>query len=932
MYTDVLQSAFGGCDSTVTTQLTVNPSYQINQTLVICEGESIVVGGNTYTTSGNYADDLFSVNGCDSIVTTALTVVSSLSVTQSFTFCEGESVTVGTQVYTQTGNYLDTLQSAAGNGCDSIVTTSIVVYPATVTQQNLSVCEGESITVGNNQYNQTGSYTDNLQTLNGCDSTVLTNLTVLAGVSAQAADLAICAGQSSQLLAQGAQQYVWSPADGLSATNIADPIATPSQTTTYTVTGTSQTSNLIFNGDFELGNTGFSSNYTYSHNDVGPQAMYDITDNAMNAHPLAAPCTDHTSGTGNFMVVNGAGIPNTTVWQQTVAVQPQTDYIFSAWVTNWSSIQFNLSNLQFSVNGQLLGNVFQPLPQQCQWQQFYIVWNSGNANTAVIRLVNQNLVVGGNDFGLDDIHFSRICTSTAIVEVIVSQPVVQVISPTICQGETFTVGNTQYSQSGSYSNTFPNLNGCDSTVLTDLTVLPVFQTTQALVLCEGESIIVGNHVYTQPGIFVDSLNTLAGCDSIVTTSITLHPLAFTQQGFSICQGESIVVGNNTYTLSGNYVDILQTWQGCDSTVTTSITVLPVTTTVQEFTLCEGESIVVGSNTYSVNGNYADTLQTWQGCDSTVLTSLTVLPTYFQTLDVTVCEGESYVLGNQAYSQTGNYIANLQSALGGCDSIVQLALTVTALDADLSAASPLCFGDENGSLSITQVTGGIEPYIFSINDTAYFSPNTTYPNLPGGDYLLWIEDANGCRKAIPFSLDEPNELQFSLPELLQIDLGNNAQLLPTLNFFPDSIAWSPAEGLSCADCLEPHASPNVTTTYYLWAQDENGCPVEGQIQVVVKKDRNIYAPNVFSPNGDGINDNFLLFSGSSVEAIRRLLIFDRWGGIVFEGAYLTLNEPAHGWDGTHRGLPVNSGVFAWFAEVEFVDGEVEVLKGDVTVVR
>ncbi|MBK9016266.1 MAG: gliding motility-associated C-terminal domain-containing protein [Saprospiraceae bacterium] len=326
------------------------------------------------------------------------------------------------------------------------------------------------------------------------------------------------------------------------------------------------------------------------------------------------------------------------------------------------------------------------------------------------------------------------------------------------------------------------------------------------------------------------------------------------------------------------------------------------------------------------------LQTWQGgCDSTVTTALTVFSAYLQALELHLCEGETYLLGNHEYGQTGIFSDTLQ-ATRGCDSIVQLTLTVSVLDASLSTVSPICFGDENGSLTVTQAMGGIEPYIFSINVTAYFSPNTLFPNLPGGAHILWVEDGEGCRKALPFSLDEPLELQLSLPEILQIELGDSVQLSPEINFFPDSITWSPVEGLDCADCLEPVARPLETTTYHLWVQDENGCPAVGQIQIIVRKERKIYAPNVFSPNGDGSNDGFTMFADGSVKVIRSLRIFNRWGGQVFEGGYLTPNEPSQGWDGMHQGKPVNPGVFVWFAEVEFVDGKVEVFKGDLTVVR
>ncbi|MBK8564413.1 MAG: hypothetical protein IPN76_14025 [Saprospiraceae bacterium] len=244
---------------------------------------------------------------------------------------------------------------------------------------SVTLCPGESYTVGSHSYTQTGAYLDTLVSL-PCDTVRLTNLTVLAGVSASADDLHICAGESSQLLAQGGQSYTWSPAVGLSATDVPNPIAMPSQTTTYTVTGTSQTANLIFNGDFELGNVGFASSYTYNPINIGAQSVYALPTDVNDVHSFAAHCHDHTTGAGKLMAVNGSGTPNTIVWEQTVPVQPQVDYIFSAWVTNWSSIQSDLSKLQFSVNGQLLGSVFQPFPQQCQWKKVDEIWNSGNSD------------------------------------------------------------------------------------------------------------------------------------------------------------------------------------------------------------------------------------------------------------------------------------------------------------------------------------------------------------------------------------------------------------------------------------------------------------------------------------------------------------------------------------------------------------------------
>jgi gliding motility-associated-like protein len=102
---------------------------------------------------------------------------------------------------------------------------------------------------------------------------------------------------------------------------------------------------------------------------------------------------------------------------------------------------------------------------------------------------------------------------------------------------------------------------------------------------------------------------------------------------------------------------------------------------------------------------------------------------------------------------------------------------------------------------------------------------------------------------------------------------------------------------------------------------------------VKKEVNIYVPNAFSPNGDGTNDVFMIFAGgNSIQTIRSFLVFDRWGETVYQYYDFEPNNPVYGWDGNHRETPMNSAVFVWFAEVELIDGSVELLKGDVSLVR
>jgi len=95
---------------------------------------------------------------------------------QSLTLCNGQTITVGTNTYTTTGIYTDLF--VASNGCDSSVTTNLTVTRYYKTQ-NLTLCAGQSVVVGTHNYNVSGTYVDNLFAINGCDSMVTTNLTVL---------------------------------------------------------------------------------------------------------------------------------------------------------------------------------------------------------------------------------------------------------------------------------------------------------------------------------------------------------------------------------------------------------------------------------------------------------------------------------------------------------------------------------------------------------------------------------------------------------------------------------------------------------------------------------------------------------------------------------------------------------------------------------
>jgi gliding motility-associated-like protein len=164
---------------------------------------------------------------------------------------------------------------------------------------------------------------------------------------------------------------------------------------------------------------------------------------------------------------------------------------------------------------------------------------------------------------------------------------------------------------------------------------------------------------------------------------------------------------------------------------------------------------------------------------------------------------------------------------------------------------------------------------------------------------------------------------------EIRLGESVQLsIDVQNFDIAGFTWQP----DTLSSLEPVVMPEETTTYRLTAQDAAGCTATDFITVIVEKTRNVYAPNVFSPNDDGRNDYFTLFAGPDVVGLKSFQIYNRWGEQVFVGGTQALNNELLGWDGRHRGEPMDPGVFVFYAEVEFVDGHVEMIKGDFVLMR
>jgi len=169
----------------------------------------------------------------------------------------------------------------------------------------------------------------------------------------------------------------------------------------------------------------------------------------------------------------------------------------------------------------------------------------------------------------------------------------------------------------------------------------------------------------------------------------------------------------------------------------------------------------------------------------------------------------------------------------------------------------------------------------------------------------------------------------------IELGDVVELNASVNVpeeMIDTIIWTPNDSADCLNCLNKVVHPLLTTTYSIAVKTRDGCVGRNQLTVFVNSQPKVFAPNAFSPNGDGNNDFFILFAGSEAVEIKALRVFDRQGNIVFETNQAKFNDLESGWDGTFRGRKMRSAVFVYFAEIVSMNGQAHVVKGDVVLLQ
>ncbi|MEM0991588.1 MAG: gliding motility-associated C-terminal domain-containing protein [Bacteroidota bacterium] len=237
------------------------------------------------------------------------------------------------------------------------------------------------------------------------------------------------------------------------------------------------------------------------------------------------------------------------------------------------------------------------------------------------------------------------------------------------------------------------------------------------------------------------------------------------------------------------------------------------------------------------------------------------------------------------------------------------------------------------IEVGEIIGGTPPYTTFLYADSFVLQNTFETLTPGDTFRLAIQDTYGCPLDTFFQAGEPLDvLSVNLGEEAIVKLGDSLKIQAITNRPVVAVNWTNLPPDGCTDCLERTILPFEKNTIQVEVIDALGCIAYDQLDYFIDRTYDMFIPNAFSPDDDGKNDTFILYGGTKVSQVKSLRIFDRWGRMLFERENFFPNTPADGWNGYFNNLLSPAAIYIYIAQVEYVDGHVEIFKGDVALLR
>jgi gliding motility-associated-like protein len=309
---------------------------------------------------------------------------------------------------------------------------------------------------------------------------------------------------------------------------------------------------------------------------------------------------------------------------------------------------------------------------------------------------------------------------------------------------------------------------------------------------------------------------------------------------------------------------------------------------------------------NTEGSYTVVISTPEGCMLSQTYNL-LIPPYYGNESVSICETESYNFGGETLTDPGIY-ETLYEAIDGCDSIAQLTLEVR-LDSYETLLDTFCIGDTY--------------FLHDIVATEEGTYETIIPNITGCDSIITLELSTiGTGAGIELGEDQ----------IINLGASTTLDLLFYESIFTDFL-WFDEGGNTLSDGLSVSMyQPVHTITVYCQAFSSFGCSAIDSMVVRVIPDPTLFVPNVFSPDGNGINDSFTFYPPISVDKVLSFHVFDRWGELVFHDNDISDIKNYKGWDGKINGALASQGVYCYMIHVLYLNGTEKTVAGDVLLLR
>ncbi len=651
-YRDTLHT-LSGCDSLITLlHLNVISPVRSLLTVQICAGSPYrLPSGMLVTNPGKYQDTLRAVLGCDSLITLLdLSVLTPLSNALEISICQGKNFIMPSgRTVNATGFYKDTLKAAGG--CDSLITIlHLTVVTAIITDSTQTICQGKVFTLPSGRIvSSAGLYEDTLRSVTGCDSLITRLQLSVFNPLRQAEAASICAGAAFTLPSGKVVSTPGTYSDTLYAASGCDSVIATIQLSVIQHL-TENKSVAICAGHLYVLPSGRVVSLQGIYQDTvrtvsGCDSM--ITNlNLVVISPIIDNKTITICAGSSFALPSGKIISLPGLYNDTMRYLSGCDSLITGLTLVVGSPQMVSVHASICIGSEYL------LPS------------------------GQRVSVPG--LYKDTVRLQAGCDSLITsLDLIVISPVFLHTQASICAGAHFLLpSGRSVGDAGLYQDTVRTLSGCDSLITTlQLAVVTPLRVSTNASICAGSFFTLpSGALILNAGIYQDTVRTVSGCDSLITTCdlAVVSPLRVAASA-SICQGSAYTLpSGRLLTTAGSYQDTLRTLAGCDSLITSLRLAVVVPLSVNTLaSICQGSAYSLPSGrVVNLAGTYQDTVRTFAGCDSLITRlSLSIFQKTAATIDTALCAGKTLRLpSGLLLSNTGRYQDTLRST-GGCDSVI-----------------------------------------------------------------------------------------------------------------------------------------------------------------------------------------------------------------------------------------------------------------------